>query len=114
MFLRRLNRKGVKTGADHEFWAVVWPQDYDAFMRRLIDRRAIEAMKAATRKAIPKSKFALATSPSGKPGGGYPVDTRGRAIAAKGRAKQAVNAGRMSPATEKKIDAKANARLKGK
>ena len=42
----------------------------------------------------------------------YPVDTPGRAVAAKGRATQAVKAGRMSPAEAERIDAKANRELK--
>jgi hypothetical protein len=71
------------------------------------------SLSALARKHLPASDFALKKSPSGKPGGGYPVDTRGRAIAAKGRAKQAVNAGRMSVSTEKRIDAKANRKLRG-
>jgi hypothetical protein len=41
----------------------------------------------------------------------YPVDTKGRAVAAKGRATQAVKAGRMSKAEESRIDAKANRKL---
>jgi len=43
--------------------------------------------------------------------GSYPTDTRGRAVAAKGRATQAVKAGRMSKAMEAKIDARANRKL---
>jgi len=43
--------------------------------------------------------------------GGYPTDTRGRAVAAKGRAKQAVKKGRMSKGEEGKIDARANRKL---
>lgn len=46
--------------------------------------------------------------------GSYPTDTRGRAVAAKGRATQAVKAGRMSGAEAKKIDARANRKLKTK
>ncbi len=47
--------------------------------------------------------------------GSYPTDTKGRAVAAKGRATQAVKAGRMSKGEERKIDARANRKLgKGK
>lgn len=38
---------------------------------------------------------------------------KAHAANAKARATQAVNAGRMSPATKAKIDAKANRKLKG-
>lgn len=58
------------------------------------------------RNALPDSAFA-------GPDRSYPVDTRARAANAKARATQAVNAGRMSPATKAKIDAKANRKLKG-
>ena len=43
----------------------------------------------------------------------FPVNNKSHAVAAKGRATQAVNAGRMSKSTEAKIDAKAN-RVLGK
>jgi hypothetical protein len=43
--------------------------------------------------------------------GSYPTDTKGRAVAAKGRATQAVNAGRMGKSEEKRIDARANREL---
>jgi hypothetical protein len=43
--------------------------------------------------------------------GSYPTDTRGRAVAAKGRATQAVKAGRMGKSEEAKIDARANRKL---
>lgn len=59
------------------------------------------------RNALPKAAFA-------GPDRSYPVDTHNRAANAKARASQAVNAGRMSAAQEKKIDAKANKVLKGK
>jgi len=62
-------------------------------------------LTAAKRRSLPKSQFAL-------PGrDGYPVDTHGRARAAKGRATQAVKAGRMSEATAAKIRAKADRKL---
>lgn len=43
--------------------------------------------------------------------GSYPTNTRGRAVAAKGRATDAVNAGRMSKGAEARIDARANRKL---
>jgi hypothetical protein len=43
----------------------------------------------------------------------YPINDRAHAANAKARASQAVNSGRMSPGTEKKIDAKAD-RVMGK
>lgn len=49
-----------------------------------------------------------------KPGaarGSYPTDTKGRAVAAKGRATDAVRAGRMSTSTERGIDRRADAEL---
>jgi hypothetical protein len=58
-------------------------------------------LSAAERKALPKAAFA-------GPKRSYPVPDRAHAAAAKSRASQAVNAGRMSAAQEKKIDAKAN------
>ena len=65
-------------------------------------------LTAKARKALPKSAFA-------GPNRSYPVPDASHAANAKARASQAVKAGRMSPATEKKIDAKANKVLgKGK
>lgn len=43
--------------------------------------------------------------------GSYPTDTKGRAVAAKAYATQAVNKGRMGKTEEKKIDARANREL---
>lgn len=63
-------------------------------------------LTAKTRNKLPTSKFA-------GPDRSYPVDTKGRAVAAKGRATQAVDAGRMSRSEESKIDARAN-RVLGK
>lgn len=64
-------------------------------------------LSTKTRKALPKSDF-------GEPGKrAYPMPDRSHAANAKARASQAVKAGRMSTATEKKIDAKAN-RVLGK
>lgn len=62
------------------------------------------APSVARRRAL--AKKGLANSD-----GSYPTDTRGRAVAAKGRATQAVKAGRMSAAEAKKIDARANRKL---
>lgn len=59
------------------------------------------------RKSLPKSTFGL----PGKRA--YPVFDKSHAANAKARASQAVNAGRMSKATEEKIDAKANRVLGG-
>ncbi len=59
-------------------------------------------LDAATRKALPASKFA-------GPDRSYPVPDASHAANAKARASQAVKAGRMSKSTESKIDAKANA-----
>lgn len=53
----------------------------------------------------------LAKKGEAEPGGGYHTDTRGRAVAAKGRAIQAVKAGRMGVSNEKEIDARANRKL---
>jgi len=54
------------------------------------------------RNALPKSTFGLPGSRA------YPMPDRSHAANAKARASQAVNAGRMSKGTERKIDAKAN------
>lgn len=62
-------------------------------------------LTAAQRKKIPKSQFGL-------PGEGkYPMPDKSHARNAKARASQAVNEGRMSKATEEKIDAKADRKL---
>lgn len=53
---------------------------------------------------LPKSDFA-------GPNRSYPIPDKSHAANAKARATQAVEAGRMSRATEAKIDAKANAKL---
>lgn len=53
----------------------------------------------------------LAKEGKASPDGSFPTDTKGRAVAAKGRATQAVKAGRMGTAEEKKIDARANREL---
>lgn len=65
-------------------------------------------LTAAKRKALPKSAFAV---PSKAPGpGSYPIPDKAHARNAKARAAQFA-----SPATEKRVDAKANKKLgKGK
>lgn len=62
-------------------------------------------LSAAARKKLPASKFA-------GPDKSYPVPDRSHAANAKARAAQAVKAGRMSKASESKIDSKANKVLK--
>lgn len=64
-------------------------------------------LKAATRKALPKSEFGLPGSRK------YPMPDRSHAANAKSRASQQAHAGRISKATEAEIDAKAN-RVLGK
>ncbi len=58
------------------------------------------------RKSLPDSEFGLPGSKR------FPMPDRAHAANAKARASQAVNAGRMSKATEAKIDAKANRKLR--
>ena len=62
-------------------------------------------LTAKRRKELPAKDFA-------GPGRSFPVDTKGRAVAAKSRATQAVKAGRMSKGEEARIDAKADRKLK--
>lgn len=62
-------------------------------------------LKAKARNALPKSDF-------GEPGKrAYPMPDKSHAAAAKSRATQAVNAGRMSSSEKAKIDAKADRKL---
>jgi hypothetical protein len=63
-------------------------------------------LTTSRRKALPTSAFA-------GPNRSYPVPDKAHARNAKARASQAVNAGRMSRATEARIDAKAD-RVLGK
>lgn len=63
-------------------------------------------LTAAARKRIPKSEFA-------GPNRSYPVPDKSHSANAKARASQQANAGRISKATEAKIDAKAD-RVLGK
>lgn len=58
------------------------------------------------RNALPKSAFA-------RPDRSYPVNDKSHAANAKARATQMVKAGKLSPASKAKIDAKAN-RVLGK
>lgn len=62
-------------------------------------------LKAATRNAIPSSKFGLPGSRK------YPMPDRSHAGNAKARASQMVKAGKLSPASAAKIRAKANRML---
>lgn len=55
-----------------------------------------------------KGRNKLADSAFAGGGRTYPVENRAHAANAKARATQAVKAGRMSPSTEAKIDARAN------
>jgi hypothetical protein len=61
-------------------------------------------LTTARRKSLPTSEFA-------GPGRSYPIPDRAHAANAKARASQAVNAGRMSPSTARKINAAANRKL---
>ena len=62
-------------------------------------------LSTKARKRLPASDF-------GEPGARkFPMPDRSHAANAKARASQAVKAGRMSAATERKIDAKANRKL---
>ena len=54
---------------------------------------------------------ALAAKGQANADGSYPTDTRGRAVAAKGRATQAVKAGRMSGVEKARIVARADRKL---
>lgn len=58
-----------------------------------------------------KARKALPTSAFAGPARSYPVQDKAHAVAAKSRATQAVDAGRMSASAKEKIDAKANAVL---
>jgi hypothetical protein len=56
-------------------------------------------------------RIVLAKEGLANPDGSYPTDTPGRAVAAKAYSTQAVRAGRMSPASKARIDARANRAL---
>ncbi len=66
-------------------------------------------------KLTAKSRAKLPAKDFGEPGARkYPMPDASHAKNAKARASQAVNAGRMSRATEAKIDEKADRKLRGK
>ncbi len=66
-------------------------------------------LSAAQRKRIPKSQFGV---PSKAPASGsYPMPDRSHAANAKARARQQLNAGRISRSTYNSIVAKANRKL---
>jgi hypothetical protein len=67
--------------------------------------------RVSERKRLAEVGKAQTKSEPGAARGSYPTNTPGRAVAAKAYATQAVNAGRMSPATERGIDARANREL---
>ena len=64
------------------------------------------AISAHVRNTLKKSEFGLPQERK------YPVDTRGRAVSAKGRATQQVEKGNLSPEEAARIKSKANAVLK--
>jgi hypothetical protein len=66
-------------------------------------------LTAKTRKNIPAGKFAIPPK-NGKPGK-YPVEDKGHADAAKGRASEMVAKGKLSPVQANKIKHKADAVL---
>lgn len=66
-------------------------------------------LTAKRRNALPKGKFAL-PGKNGQPDK-YPVDTKARAVDAKGRATQQVAKGKLSPAKAAKIRHAADAVL---
>lgn len=65
-------------------------------------------LSSKARNALPKSDFGMPGSRS------YPMPDKSHAANAKARATQMVNAGKLSPSSKAKIDAKANKILKGK
>jgi hypothetical protein len=67
--------------------------------------------RKAERKRLAKAGKAQSRSAPGAKVGSYPTDTPKRARAAKSYASAAVNAGRMSAATERGIDRRANKEL---
>jgi len=70
------------------------------------------APRKAERARLAKVGKAEERSERGAPRGTYPTNSPGRAVAAKGYATKAVDAGRMSKSTERGIDARANRELK--
>jgi hypothetical protein len=69
--------------------------------------------KAERMKLAAKGK-AQSRPAKGASKGSYPTNTPGRAVAAKAYSTDAVKSGRMSAATKKSIDARANKELKRK
>jgi hypothetical protein len=67
--------------------------------------------RKAERMKLAKAGKAEGKSMPGAKKGSYPTDTKGRAVAAKGYATKAVEAGRMSKATERGIDRRADKEL---
>jgi hypothetical protein len=65
-------------------------------------------LKTEEREDLSKSKFALPEERK------YPVEDKAHARNAKARAAQQENAGKLSAADKKKVDAKADSVLKGK
>lgn len=70
--------------------------------------------RVAERRRLATQGKAQSRPAKGAPVGSYPTDTPGRAVAAKSYATQAVRAGRMSEATERGIDRRADAELAGR
>jgi len=69
------------------------------------------APRKAERAKLAGQGKAQSRAAPGAPVGSYPTNTPGRAVAAKGYATKAVAAGRMAPATERGIDARADREL---
>lgn len=67
--------------------------------------------RKAERERLARKGKAQSKAAKGAPVGSYPTNTKGRAVAAKGYATKAVKGGRMSAATEKSIDRRADAEL---
>jgi hypothetical protein len=65
-------------------------------------------------KLTTKARAKLPASSFAGPGRSYPIPDKAHAANAKARATQAVEAGRMSHSQAAKIDAKANAKLRGR
>lgn len=59
-------------------------------------------LSTKTRNSLPKKDFALPKERK------YPIENKSHAVNAKARATQMVKAGKLSPSTKAKIDAKAN------
>ena len=69
------------------------------------------APRKAERQRLAAKGKAQTRSEPGAPRGSYPTNTKGRAAAAKGYATKAVRSGRISPTTERGIDARADREL---